>query len=222
MYKILLSLFIITGCQTVFSQGMSFSYFIPRNGYLSAPVSPFSVRGIGFGKNFGMETGGSIYNVPGLAMEDLPFSYEKSLIGPHFALFIPLEAFAKVSLRPMTIKFMAGGFIWWNINARIQEGHMDRAFRAYEGWEVLNTNFDLKDQLGRGIIGGMELEFFVSKQFSLTSSVQYLLGSAQARLRGNYTGGSNASGLQTKTIDLSDPSILIEGTELSLGVVFHQ
>lgn len=220
MKKYLLSFLIIVSCNIAYSQGMSFSYLIPKSGYLSAPVSPFSIRGLGLGEDFGIETGASIYNVPGLAMEDLPFTYEKPLIGPQFALMIPVELFAKMTFKAMAIKLMVGGFIWWNINPRINEGNMDRAFREYEGWEVLNTNFDLKDKLGRGLMGGLEFEFFVSRKFSIVTAAQYLLGSAQAQLRGSYTGG-DSSGLQTKEIDLKETAIQLSGIELSIGVILN-
>lgn len=203
------------------SQGMSFSYLIPKNGYLSAPVSPFSIRGLGIGDAFGVETGGSIYNVPGLAMENLPFNYKKPLVGPLFALFVPVELFVKIPLKKASIKFMAGGFIWWNINPRINEGNMDRAFRAYEGWDVLNTDFKFSDKLGKGFLGGIEFEFPVSKRFSIITEAQYLIGSSESSLQGSYTGG-NASGLQTKEVKIEDASTEIAGLEISLGVVFNQ
>ncbi len=31
--------------------GLSFSYFIPKNGYFSTPISPFSIRGLGVDLN---------------------------------------------------------------------------------------------------------------------------------------------------------------------------
>ena len=35
--------------------GLSFSYFLPRNGYFSTPISPFSIRGVGF-DNIGLSS----------------------------------------------------------------------------------------------------------------------------------------------------------------------
>ncbi|VXD12521.1 hypothetical protein [Marinoscillum sp. 108] len=205
-----------------FGQGVSFSYLIPKNGYLSAPVSPFSVRGIGLGNKIGVETGATLYSIPGLAMEKLPFEYEKPLTGPHYALLVPMELFFKIPLGPMQIKLLGGGFGWWNINTRINEGNMDRAFRDYEGWEVLNSDFKLEDQLGLGWMAGIEFEFKVNDNFSITAESQYLKGAASSHLSGSYTGGTTASGIQTKAIDLEDTAILLEGIEFSIGVKFSK
>ena len=207
---------------TSFGQGVSFSYLIPKNGYLSAPVSPFSVRGIGLGNKLGVETGATLYSIPGLSMDKLPFEYNKPLTGPHYALLVPMELFFKIPLGPVQIKLLGGGFGWWNINTRINEGNMDRAFRAYEDWEVLNTDLEIKDKLGFGWMTGIEFEFKVNNNFSLTAESQYLKGAASSKLTGSYTGGSSTSGIQTKAVDIEDTNILLEGIEISLGVKFSK
>ena len=73
--------------------GLSFSYFIPRNGEFSTPISPFSLRGVGFNINnfLAFETGASLYRMSGLAIMDLPFDSKNSLLGPNFTVFIPAE-----------------------------------------------------------------------------------------------------------------------------------
>ncbi|WP_421888851.1 hypothetical protein [Marinoscillum sp.] len=205
-----------------FAQGVSFSYLIPKNGYLSAPVSPFSVRGIGLGNKLGIETGATLYSIPGLAMEKLPFEYNKPLTGPHYALLVPMELFFKIPLGPVQIKLLGGGFAWWNINTRINEGNMDRAFRDYEGWDVLNTHFKLEEKLGLGWMAGIEFEFKINNNLSLTAESQYLKGAASSQLSGDYTGGSGSTGIQTKALDLEDTAILLEGLEISLGVKFSK
>lgn len=204
------------------SQGVSFSYLIPKNGYLAAPVSPFSIRGIGLGSKAGIETGATLYNIPGLAMTNLPFDYEKPLTGPHYALLVPLELFARIPLGPVSIKFLGGGFAWRNLNTRINEGNMDRAFREYEGWEVLNTDFELTNKIGIGWMAGLELAFAINDKFSITAESQYLKGATKSGLKGSYTGGTTATGIETKSIDLSETEILLEGIEISLGVRFTQ
>ena len=80
------------------AQGVSFSYLIPKNGYLTAPVSPFSIRGLGVGDVIGIETGATLYNIPGLAMDDLPFDYNRPLIGPHFAALVPVDIYLKIPM----------------------------------------------------------------------------------------------------------------------------
>ncbi len=99
---------------------------------------------------------------------------------------------------------------------------MDRAFRDYEGWEVLNSDFKLEDQLGLGWMAGIEFEFKVNDNFFITAESQYLKGAASSHLSGSYTGGTTASGIQTKAIDLEDTAILLEGIEFSIGVKFSK
>ncbi|MFY0605277.1 MAG: hypothetical protein JXR10_01090 [Cyclobacteriaceae bacterium] len=200
------------------SQGVSVSYLIPKNGYLAAPISPFSIRGVGIGNIVGAETGITLYSIPGLAMEDLPFDYTKPLVGPHYSLLAPIQLFIKIPSKILNVKLLAGGFLWLNINPRINEGNMDRAFRDYESWTVANTDFDLKSKLGTGWMAGIEFEFKASQQFSITSEFSYLLGGAQTQLSGNYTGGDSV--IETKSFTTEDATILIQGIEISLGVKF--
>ena len=74
--------------------GVSFSYFIPKNGYFSTPISPFSIRGIGVDLNryFALETGGTLYRMSGLNVKDLPFESREALLGPMFTVLVPVEA----------------------------------------------------------------------------------------------------------------------------------
>ena len=77
-----LAIIVILFSTRSFSQGLSFSYLIPKDGYLSAPVSPFSVRGLGL--DFGLievETGFTLYSIGGLGMTDLPFEVNEPLMG---------------------------------------------------------------------------------------------------------------------------------------------
>ena len=73
--------------------GLSFSYFVPRNGDFSIPISPFSIRGLGVNLNrfIALQTGASLYRMSGISMVDLPFESTNSLLGPNFTIFIPAE-----------------------------------------------------------------------------------------------------------------------------------
>ena len=66
--------------------GVSFSFFFPKNGYFSAPISPFSIRGLGFNlTNFlAIETGGSLYRMTGMNISDEGLSSREPLVGPFF------------------------------------------------------------------------------------------------------------------------------------------
>ncbi|MEQ9303197.1 MAG: hypothetical protein RJQ14_04720, partial [Marinoscillum sp.] len=173
------------------------------------------------GKTVGIETGATLYNIPGLGMEQLPFDSDQPLIGPHFAILVPGNLFCKIPIGPFTTKLIAGGFSWWNINHRINEGNMDRAFRNYENWEVLNTDLTYEDQLGFGYLGGVEFQLKLNDNLSLSTEVLYLVGYAKAELTGSYTGVENSqSDIITKTVNITDARTTLQGLELSLGAVF--
>lgn len=214
--KIIIVLFLLLATWSVRSQSISFSYLIPKNGYLAAPVSPFSLRGLGIGNKVGIETGATLYNVPGLSMTDLPFTSSEPLTGPHFAVLVPLNAFTRFKLGSSTFKFLGGGFLWWNINTRLHTGHLDQALREMENWQVLTSQLSLNDQLGLGWMAGMEISFPFNKQVDLVFGINYLKGGASSRLEGTYAGGNIGDTIIEKPF-ISSPSIQIEGLEISLG-----
>lgn len=203
------------------AQGISFSYLIPKNGYLSAPVSPFSIRGLGIGNIVGIETGASLYNVPGLGMKDLDFQASEPLVGPHFAILVPADVFVKIPTGPLITKLFAGGFGWWNINTRPNSGNIDRALRTYEEWEVLNGNWTIDDRIGYGWLAGIEFQLALSDQLTLTTEASYLNGSSKTNISGSYTGGSSGTALTTKQLN-DDGAILLEGLEISIGVIMNR
>ena len=94
MKKILVISLMIASCQLFAQQvGLSFSYFLPRNGSFSIPVSPFSIRGVvvDLNKFIALETGASLYRMGGLNIINVPFKSKKPLTGPSFTLFVPVE-----------------------------------------------------------------------------------------------------------------------------------
>ncbi len=211
----------LTEGNTAQAQGISFSYLIPKNGYVSAPVSPFSIRGVGFqvAPFTRVESGFSLYSMSGLAMDGLPFPSERPLTGPHFTLLVPAELVFSVGIGRLGISVMGGGFGHWHINPRINYGEMDRALREWEGWQVANANLDMEVKLGWGWLAGGGLEYQVNDQFSLTSEVHYLQGFADSPMTGTYTGGPDQDGIIiTQPADFHNARIVLEGIEVSLGV----
>lgn len=218
-FSIIVSMAVLTNCN-VLAQGVSVSYLFPKNGYLSAPVSPFSIRGIGIGSNIGVETGATLYNIPGLAMTDLPFESSEPLTGPHFAILVPFQAFFRLSLKAFSVKIKAGTFGWLNLGTRINEGNMDRAWRSYEEWDILNTQFEIETDPGFGWTAGVELDIPINDKLSLTLGSQYLSGGSTTVLSGSYSGGTLDQLPITKTIENLKSEILLDGLEISAGVSF--
>ncbi|WP_422361083.1 hypothetical protein [Reichenbachiella sp.] len=205
------------------SQGVSASFIIPKDGYFSAPVSPLSVRGLGLSFGLlGIETGASLYNMPGLPMTGLPFEADEPLTGPHWSILVPLQLSLTLDSDAMSVKFLGGGFGMGHIAPQINYGNMDRAIREYEGWDVANADLEAENKLGFGWMAGVELAFHVNDKFSITTEVQYLKGDSGAAVTGSYTGGSIGGNIETRTVDYSEAVTALEGVEISLGVKMNR
>jgi hypothetical protein len=204
--------------------GLSFSYFIPKNGYFSTPISPFSFRGLGVDLNryMALETGISLYRMSGLNMKDLPFETKDALVGPNFTVFIPAEFVIQFAGRRAQFDIKAGGFFFYGFNQKLNYGNLDRAIRNMKGWDVANSNFSFKNGPGFGYHFGGELLFNVTRQFALSIETNYLIGQSKLPLTGSYTGGTISSGtLTTEEADYADAKIDFTGLEFSLGVIMR-
>ena len=94
--------------------GLSFSYFLPKNGYFSTPISPFSIRGLGFDINryIAIETGASLYRMSGLNLKDLPFESKEPLVGPNFTILVPVELVFQFKGAKAEFDIKGGGFFF--------------------------------------------------------------------------------------------------------------
>jgi hypothetical protein len=202
--------------------GLSFSYFIPRNGEFSTPISPFSIRGLGVDLNryIALETGASLYRMSGLNLKDLPFESEKSLLGPNFTIFVPAELVIQLRAARFEFDIKGGGFFFYGFDQRINYGNLDRALRTFEQWEVVNSNVSFKNHPGFGYHGGFELTVYVTSQLGISLETNYLVGEAKFPMTGSYVGGGEP--LQEKVIDYQDAKVDFTGLEFSIGVIFSQ
>ena len=225
MRKIFLLLFFI-GAGTVGSAqdfGLSFSYFLPRNGYFSTPISPFSFRGLGVNLNkyVALETGISLYRMSGLNMKDLPLDTKEPLVGPNFTVFIPGEIVFQWVGRKAQFDIKAGGFFFYGFDQKLNYGNIDRAIRELEAWDVANARLSFSNGPGFGYHAGTELLVYVNRQFGISLETNYLIGRSKLPLRGSYTGGLAAGPLETKSVDYADAKIDFTGLEVSLGIIMR-
>src|SRR5687767_10808321 len=95
--------------------GLSFSYFLPKNGYFSTPVSPFSIRGLGVDLNrfLAIETGASLYRMSGMNLKDLTFESKEPLVGPNFTLLVPVELVLGLKAQRIQFDLKGGGFFFY-------------------------------------------------------------------------------------------------------------
>ncbi|MCW5910671.1 MAG: hypothetical protein KIT62_06330 [Cyclobacteriaceae bacterium] len=202
--------------------GLSFSYFIPRNGYFSTPISPFSFRGVGVNLNkfIALETGFSLYRMSGMNMLDLPFSTKDPLLGPNFTLFVPAELVLEFKGKQAEFDIKGGGFFFYGFDQKLNLGNFDRAIRQHEQWDVANSDLSFKNNPGFGYHAGVEFTFPVTRQFSLSFEINYLVGTAKFPLNGSYTGGTVLNGFETVNVDYKDAKVDFTGLEFSIGVIF--
>jgi hypothetical protein len=225
MKKLFLVLALIVGCIS-FSRaqevGLSFSYFVPRNGYFSTPVSPFSLRGVGinFNKYLGVQTGATLYRMSGMNIIGLPFESNEPLLGPNFTLFIPVELVFQLKGKQIQFDIKGGGFAFYGFAQKLNYGNIDREIRQFQNWDVANSNLTYQNNPGFGTHFGGELTFYVTNQFGISFEVNYLMGSADIPLKGSAVGGTMNGSLQTLPIDYADAKVDFTGLEFSIGLMF--
>ncbi|MGC4022402.1 MAG: hypothetical protein QM734_10850 [Cyclobacteriaceae bacterium] len=215
----LLALASATQAQNV---GLSFSYFVPRNGYFSTPISPFSIRGVGFNFNrfVGVQTGATLYRMSGLNIIDLPYESKNPLLGPNFTLFVPAELVFQLTGKNVKFDIKGGGFFFYGMGQKLDYGNFDRAIRKYENWDVANSDLSFKNNPGFGYHFGGELTIYITNQFGISLETNYLMGTAKLPLTGTYSGGTMAGPLQTKSVDYKNAKVDFTGFEFSVGIIF--
>lgn len=202
--------------------GLSFSYFIPKNGYLSTPISPFSIRGVGVNLTdfLSIETGGSLYRMSGLNLKDLPFESTDPLIGPNFTIFVPAELVLMLKAGKVELDLKGGGFFFYGFENKINYGNFDRAIRDHEDLEIVNSDLKFKSKPGFGYHAGAELTLYVTSQVGVSFETNYLVGQADFPLKGTYTGSDSEGTLSTEAVDYKDAKIDFTGLEFSISLIF--
>lgn len=151
---ILVAFFVLFALDGLFAQdvGLSFSYFIPRNGYFSTPISPFSLRGVGFNINrfLALETGASLYRMSGLSMTGLPYETKDPFLGPNFTLFVPVELVIQFAGKQAEFDIKGGVFGFYGFDQKLNYGNIDRTLREIENWDVANATLNFDNQTGSG------------------------------------------------------------------------
>jgi hypothetical protein len=214
---------LLTVCRLASGQsfGLSFSYFIPKDGYFSTPISPFSIRGLGFDINrfVAIEAGASLYRMSGLNMKDLPFKSKDPFVGPNFTIFVPVELVFQLKAKSVELDLKGGVFGFYGFSQKLNYGNIDRAIREMEGWEVANSEFSYDNKPGWGYHVGTELTFYLRPDFGVSLEANYLMGSSSLPLSGTYSGGG-PDAITMVAADYEDAKIDFTGMEFSIGLIF--
>lgn len=224
MRRILTAAILMT-CLTANAQnvGLSFSYFIPRNGEFSTPISPFSIRGIGVDLNnfIALETGISLYRMSGLNVIDLPFESKSALTGPNFTVYVPGELVFQFKGKGIDFDIKAGGFFFYAFDQRLNYGNLDRAIRQFQSWDVANSQFSFENKPGFGLQGGFELTVDVTRQWGISLETNYLAGQSGMPMTGSYSGGTLGGTNQTVLAEYKEAKVDFTGLEFSIGIIFQ-
>ncbi|MBT1695798.1 hypothetical protein KK083_02840 [Fulvivirgaceae bacterium PWU4] len=203
--------------------GLSFSYFLPKNGYFSTPISPFSIRGLGVDLNrfVALETGASLYRMSGLNLKDLSINSKEPLVGPNFTLLIPAELVFQLRGSVVQFDIKGGGFFFYGFGNKINYGNLDRAIikSLHPDWTVANANVTFDNSPGFGYHGGAELTLYFTSQVGVSLETNYFVGSAKFPLKGSYVGGQ--SSIETYPLDEPEAKLDFTGLEFSIGLLFN-
>ncbi|MEX2336094.1 MAG: hypothetical protein WD555_02345 [Fulvivirga sp.] len=209
------------------SVGLSFSYFLPKDGYFSTPISPFSIRGLGVDLNryFAIQTGVSLYRMSGLNVKDIgDLETKNPILGPNFTALVPLELVLQFRSDVQEFSIKGGGFGFYGFGNKLNYGNLDKAIRKAEQWEVANSDFDFNHGLGLGFFFGAEYVVYVTRQWGLSLEANYFIGDANLKMKGSYWGGPNAGGqysgpADAKIVDFPESKVDFTGLEISLGIL---
>jgi hypothetical protein len=222
MKKIFLALLICTGSLLQAQQfGLSFSYFLPKQGEFSTPISPFSIRGLGveINKFLSLQSGVSLYRMSGLNVSGLPFQSRSPIAGPNFTVFIPAEIVFSLKGKSSSFSIKGGGFAYHGFFQRLNTGNMDRAIKNYENWKIVNAEFTAHAKPGVGWMSGIELTTNVTRQWGLSLEINYLAGKSPFKLEGNYSGLDQSDIFISRKAEYPNAKINLTGLEISLGVM---
>ena len=224
---ILLSTSFVAGAQDM---GVSFSFFFPKNGDFSTPISPFSIRGLGVNlTNFlGLQTGFSLYRMTGMNITDIPLESTKPLVGPNFTLLIPAEAVIQLGNESVQFSIKGGGFFFYSFDQKLNYGNIDRAIRTQYNLAVVNSEFGFDNKPGFGYLFGSELIVYLANGYGVSLEGNYYIGGSNLNLTGNYLGfdsTGNAAALDNNgnptsvALDYSDSKVDFTGLEVSVGII---
>ena len=202
--------------------GVSASFFLPKNGYFSAPISPLSIRGVTLlGNNyFSIDIGGSLYRMSGMNIIGVPFETKEAMVGPFFNIMVPLEAVLHLGNKTSCILFKGGGFAFYNLGTKLNYGAIDRAIRDELQLEIVNSDFDFDNTLGYGYEFGIEYIQYLNRQFGITLGANYYIGGANLNLKGTVKGSDASGNFYEESVDYKDARLDYTGLEISIGILF--
>jgi hypothetical protein len=204
--------------------GVSTAVFIPRNGSLSHPVSPLSIRDLGFtiGKYVGLSGSISLYNINGMGLAAADRS-AIAILGPAGPFYTGLGSIALkaiIPLGPVILEPAGGVFGYYLINPALQGSAIDSYIAQTSGHVTVDSSFAVDRRWGWGYQLGGTLTVKINDQIGIQAGALYYSGSSALNLSGFY----RADGLSA---ELAVPDYLqgalldFTGLEIILGVTYE-
>jgi hypothetical protein len=228
---------LVTAAVSVSSIGITLSYFIPRDGWFSHPVSPLSIRdvGVSLGRYFGLAGSLSLYGIAAMGITDAegtPLELGGPAVGPFHSLLgslvgkviIPIKVRQVVKLE---LVGRGGVFGCYNIAPQLMTGTVERYLAATAPggpYEAVNASLTSDGRWGWGWLFGGSVTYYVTAQVGVSLGALYYLGGAPLKLSGTFD-AYDSGGLAAD--DASLPSLLqgarldYSGLELLVGVSFQ-
>jgi hypothetical protein len=208
-----------------FGVGVTSSLFWPRNGYLSYPVAPLSLRNIGvsFGDYLGLSGSLSLYSIRGLGLRDADnqvIDTDEPVVGPMHSLVVPLFVQVTLPVRKAEITLRGGVFGFYNFGMHLMLGNLDRYILAENptAQAVTTTISDYGGRLGFGTVFGGDYTWYFADNVGLVLGALYYLGKTRMDFSGSYDSDIGGGALPA---EISAARLDFSGLELILGISYR-
>jgi len=209
--------------------GVSFSYFLPRNGIFSHPVPPLSVRdvGIDIGNYLGIAGSLSLYSIRGMGIKDSggePIDTGGSLVGPFLSVLGSITGKIRVPVNNWEIEAGGGIFGCYNIDPPLVTGTLDRYLAAAtpaDSYEAVSSSVSSAGRWAWGWVFGGKATYFVMGQLGIAVGANYYLGGGDLNMSGSYDAydaGIQVLDNEPLPINLQNARLDYSGLEIVLGV----
>jgi hypothetical protein len=213
---------------TVQGIGVSFSYFLPRNGMFSHPVPPLTLRDIGIdiGRYLGVAGSLSLYSMRGMGIRDeggKPIDTGGPLIGPFLSVLSSAVGKVRVPLQRLELEASGGLFGCYNFDPPLITGTLDRYLATADGsaYEAVSSSVNTGGRWAWGWVFGGKATYFVKGQIGIAVGANYYLGGGKLRLSGSYVAAEPLSSPVTipdLPANLQKARLDYTGLEIILGV----
>lgn len=221
----IVTLLLLVAGGTIHGIGVNIAAFLPTNGSLSHPVSPLSIRDVGFtlGNYVGISGAISLYNINGMGLRkpdtgpiQMTGSPTGSPTGPFYTVMGSVMVKGILPVWRIVLEPAAGVFGYYLINPTLRSGVIDSYIAGISGYETVDSNFSISNHWGWGYIAGGSISVSITDKIGVQIGAYYYIGSSPLELEGSF----NANGSDTQMAVpgyLADARLDFTGVEFVIG-----